>query len=599
MPVRKSSGLHHPVAQYAKSVTQGKLKPMCCKYEILSCQRHLDDLKRQGTKDFPWVFDETRADRVIDFFRLCNHVRGALAGKPIALEPWQVFDIGCIYGWVHKDTGQRRYIITYNKRARGNAKSTEVSVKCLYHMTSDAIYPPYQPELAEFEYGPEVECAAVDRGQAKRVFDDAVAIAKVSPAIAKRMILKRTRVEHKTRGGFMRALSKDLNNKDSGAPCYFEVDEYHAHRTSEIYDIGKSSFGKRAQSLLDVITTAGKDAENSPCKQEEDYAKKILDSGGALNERYFVMIRELDDDDNPHDKGCWLKANPMFRYNSPYAKTLYDQVELEYTAAYGSGDPSKIREFLIKRMCRWQSGSENKYMDGIMERFKQCSVSREAFANLTDGQPCNIGYDLGKRVDLSGVGAVFTLADGRIAVKAHAFMPENGAQRHEKSDRVPYLYWAEQGYCTLTPGDVTDNSFIQSWIAHNAQAQGWRIDEIDYDGHNATDLAILLGTAYGENKVVEIAQTCKGLNQATKRFRELVLEGKLIYEENPLFEWCVSNAIEVHNNFGDIKLSKRHKDDSQRIDPLAAVINALARVLVVVDTSDAINKKILDKDWSL
>ena len=72
-------------------------------------------------------------------------------------------------------------------RGRGNVKSTEVSCKCLYHMCADAIYPPYRPELAKFELEPEAECAAVDRGQAMRVFGDAKKIANASPNIAKRL----------------------------------------------------------------------------------------------------------------------------------------------------------------------------------------------------------------------------------------------------------------------------------------------------------------------------------------------------------------------------------------------------------------------------
>ena len=51
-------------------------------------------------------------------------------------------------------------------------------------------------------------------------------------------------------------------------------------------------------------------------------------------------------------------------------------------------------------------------------------------------------------------------------------------------------------------------------------------------------------------------------------------------EYSPLAMWCLKNAVEVVNNFGDIKLSKKHKDDSQRIDPLAAAMNALARALI-------------------
>lgn len=332
---RWQSGLHHPVSVYAKQVTQGRLREQCCKYEILACQRHLDDLKRQGTEGFPWVFDATRADRIIRWFGQCIQVRGVDAGKPIVSEPWQVFDLGCTYGWVHKDTGARRFTHTYNKRARGNYKSSEKSCQGLYHMCGDACYPPYRPELARFELEPEVECAAVDRGQAMRVLGDAKKIALKSPNIAKRLLVPRSNpIVHRTRGGYMRALSKDTKNKDSGAPCYFVVDEYHAHPTSEIYDLGTNSFGKRLQSLLDVITTAGDDAGNKPCYTEELYAKRVLEDPAVTDESYFVMIRELDEGDNPHNEANWYKPNPCLRYPSQYSEILLKQIRDEYNAAY-------------------------------------------------------------------------------------------------------------------------------------------------------------------------------------------------------------------------------------------------------------------------
>lgn len=97
----------------------------------------------------------------------------------------------------------------------------------------------------------------------------------------------------------MRALSKETKNKDSGAPSYFVVDEYHAHLTSEIYDIGKSGFGKRPQALLDCITTAGDDAQRKPCYTEELNLKAMLRGEISMDETYCVMIREIDDGDNP------------------------------------------------------------------------------------------------------------------------------------------------------------------------------------------------------------------------------------------------------------------------------------------------------------
>ena len=588
MAVRKQNGLHHPVSVYAKQVTRGRLHDLCCPYEIKACQRHLDDLKRQGTEDFPYVFDTTRADRIIRWFGQCIQTRGVEHGQPIQLQPWQVFDLGCTYGWVHKEDGARRFKRTYNKRARGNFKSTEKSGQALYHMCGDVMYPPYQPEAAVFEMEPEIDCAAVDRGQAMRVFGDAKKIAQASPNIAKRLIIPRSNpVVHKTRGGYMRALSKDTKNKDSGAPSYFVVDEYHAHPTSEIYEIGVDSFGKRPQSLLDVITTAGDDAQSKPCYTEETYAKQILD-GDRRDETYFVMIRELPVGEDPHNKSLWLWANPCLRYPNQYSKYLLDQIEAEHTAAYGSNDPHKIRKFLTRRMCQWQTGSVNRYLDEhCMRLAREAMIPREAFAELTDGLACWCGFDLGKRIDLSGVAAVFLLEDGRVAVKAHGFMPENGAQRHEQSDRVPYLSWAKAGYCTLTPGDVTDNGYVDNWISQGEADHDWEVLEVDYDGHNATDLAIrLCEERNNEDFCVEISQTCAGQNLAVKTFRELLLQGLLVLEESPLLLWCLANAIEVQNNYGDIKLSKQHKDDTERIDPVAAAMNALARALVQRDKHD-------------
>lgn len=579
---RRPSGLHHPVSVYAKQVAYGKLHDQCCHYEIAACQRHLDDLKRQGTDDFPYIFDTTRADRIVRWFGQCIQSRGVEAGKSIELQPWQVFDLGCTYGWVHMDTGARRFSRTYNKRARGNFKSTEKSGQALYHMCADVMYPPYQPELAVFEREPEVECAAVDRGQAMRVFGDAKKIAAASPNIAKRLVIPKSNpVVHRTRGGYMRALSKDTKNKDSGAPSYFVVDEYHAHPTSDIYDIGLNSFGKRPQALLDVITTAGDDAQRKPCYTEETYAKRILD-GDVRDETYFAMIRELDPEDNPHDKALWCKANPCLRYPNEYSAYLRNQIETEHTAAYGSNDPTKIRQFLTRRMCLWQTGSVNRYLDErCMALARAAQVSKAEFAALTDGQACWCGFDLGKRIDLSGAAAVFLLPDGRVAVKMHGFMPENRAAEHERSDRVPYIAWARDGHCTLTPGDVTDNSYVDNWISAGERDHRWKVLEVDYDGHNATDLAIrMCQERNNDDFCVEISQTCAGQNLAVKGFRELLLAGRIVLEENPMAIWCLANAIEIQNNYDNIKLSKKHKDDTERIDPVAAAMNALSRALI-------------------
>lgn len=580
--ISKYTDAHHPTTKYALEIVNGFR--VAGEYEILSCKRHLKDIMRQGTDEFPYIFDETRANRIFDwFFKCCKHVKGIYSGQPIELLPFQKYDLGSIFGWVHKDTGVRRFKYSYNKVARGHAKSTVQSGVANYVMCGDCYYPPGHPELKKYDTNPQVECCAYDKGQAKIVWEDAKTMGEASPDIRKRLDIKKGSIKHKTRGGYIRPLSKDTKNKDGLSPNIAIIDEYHAWKNSEIYDVVTSAFGKRAQNLVNIITTAGKDSENNPCKKEEDLCKKIL-KGEIKDETYFAIIRELDKDDNPHDKKNWLKANPMLQENNDYTKTLRETIETEYNKAYGSGDHAKIREFLTKRCNLWQSDSEDKFMDGHMDKYKALGVSRKEFLDLVKGARCYVGLDLSKTIDLTAAAYVFPLADGRIAITAHGFIPSEGVTRHENSDQIPYRQYAEEGWCTITPGEVTDYHYLIDHIHDSEFDNDWDIKEICYDPYSAEYCTQDLERE-GYTRVM-IRQGVQTLSEPTKFFREAVLKGKLVHDGSPLLTWCVSNAIEVSDNNGNIKLSKKHKDDTQRIDLLAAAINAIVRAQLNFPTEE-------------
>lgn len=587
----------HPTHRYAAEVVLGLR--VSGDMERLACQRHLTDLQRQGASDFPYVFDESRANRVFEWFEhCCRHVRGVFSGQLIELLPFQKFDMGCVYGWVHMESGQRRFRKAFHLRARGNVKSTEMSGLALYGMCADCIYPPGRPDKRRYEHSPEVDCAAVDKGQAKRVWGDAREMGMNSPEISKRLRIRRGYIEHAMRGGLLKPLSKDTKNKDSGAPCLVVIDEYHAHPTSEILDVSYSGFGKRLQSLMQIISTAGKDAENSPCKKEYDFLRKMLRGEVPMQDGYYVMIRELDDGDDPHDETLWVKANPVLQEDNDYSQELRRQIQTEHDEAFGSGDPDKIREWLTKRVNSWQKDSESKYMTSRhMEKWKSLDAKtlQEDFLVLVDSFETWVGLDLSKTTDLTAVAYVFRLPDGRYAVTAHGFMPAERAKQHEHSDRVPYRQWADEGWCTLTPGEVVDYSFIRSHMERMERGQQWFVKEVCYDPYNATHFTQQL-EAEGYERV-EIRQGVQTLSEPTKFFRELVLKGQIIHDGSPLLTWCLSNAVEVIDNNGNIKLSKKHKDDSQRIDLIAAVINAMVRAMVGDGRID-LNAHIMDEEFS-
>jgi phage terminase large subunit-like protein len=527
--------------------------------ERRACQRFLEDLDRQGTESFPYVFDESRADRIVRWFRHCKHVEGPLAGTTIELLPFQQFDLGNLFGWVNPATGYRRFQKAYIQEARKNAKTTILSGVALYLMVGD------------MEESPSVYCAAVDRQQARILYRAAMSMARKSLDIRKRLKIRDYEIAHKTRGGQMVALSKDTKNKDGLNPSGAIIDEYHAHPTSEIYDLLWSAWGQRAQALMTIITTAGMDVE-SPCHKEYDYCKEIL-TGQVENERYFVMIRELDKNDDEHDPAVWIKANPLRAATAEGLAKLQEQ----HDEAFGSRDPSKIRAFRVKNLNIWVHGNQDSYMGDYLEQFDNLAVTPKEFANLTKDLACNVGIDLSKKIDLTADGFVFVLRDGRIAVCATGFMPEEALAQHEKTDKTAnYRAWAEAGWLKKTPGNVTDYAFIQAHIQDMELTNGWKVQEICFDPYNASHFANEL--ADQGYSCVEIRQGVQTLSEPTKLFRELVANGGLVHDGSPLLRWCIGNAVTMQDSNENIRISKKAINDTRRVDLLAAILDALVRV---------------------
>lgn len=274
------------------------------------------------------------------------------------------------------------------------------------------------------------------------------------------------------------------------------------------------------------------------------------------------------------------EGESVFPQQRRLCRALREEVESQYADAYGMNNENKIREFLIKRMNRWQADSQARYMSmQMMEKWRALAVPAEEFAALVHGRERYLGADLSKKIDLTATGSVWPLADGRFAVDAHGYLPEEGVTAHERSDRVPYRAWIRDGWATATPGSVTDYHAILEDV-QRMDATACPVKEFDFDPYQATHLAQdlaaywtdLYGDAAAQEMVVEIRQGVQTLSEPTKLFRELVMQGRIVHRGNPLLTWCLANAVEVSDDNGNIKLSKKNLMANMRIDAIAAVL---------------------------
>lgn len=610
----KTKGYHF-TTQYALDCVERKR--VVGNMERLACLRHLYDLARAGElpaaaakrveaktgqpvpkKDAAfaeWTFDADQADFVsVKWFASLNHVKGRKAGEPIELIDSHRWEVSMIFGWVSRTerikrtngrtVGVRRFRKAFVTEGRKNSKTTRGSGIGLYMMVGD------------MEQSPEVYCTAVDRAQARVLYNSAKEMGEDSNDIRKRLKIGKYEFTHRTRGGTMQAFSGEVKNKDAFNPSCAFVDEYHAHPTSEIYDLLVTAQGQRSQPLLLVITTAGMDTE-SPCHHEYEYCKMILNRQTS-NDRYFVMIRELDEGDDEHDPKNWSKANPLLMSDDIMRKEFQDA----HDEAFGSKDAAKIRSFRVKKLNIWVHGNENSYMGDYLvpnvgeklSKWDKCAVTREAFLELTRGKMTVAGLDLSKKIDLTALGNIFVLDDERLAVCAHGFIPSESVVRHERTDKIPYSEWAKAGWLTITEGDVTDYRKVQEHLQQTEKDNEWKIHEICYDPYNATHFAIEM--AEMGYITVEIAQWMKVLSEPTKDFRELVASGKLVHDGSPLLRWAVGNAMQIVDTKENIMLSKKKSGDTRRIDPIACIITAMVRRQSLKDSDMSY---IMDEDWGL
>lgn len=554
-----------------------------CQKHRWACERFLRDLKKSGTKEFPYIFDEEKALRFFEWAALHKHTKGVLAGEPIEFTPIQRFIFGNVYGWVHQDTGLRRFRKAYWQVARKNAKSQSLAIVGDYEL------------MALGEPMSEVYIGATKSMQAKIIYNEVVAMLKRCPLLKDKWHESYGVIRHPKSDSILRALSKDDGKTGDGLnPQCGLIDEYHAHPTDEILEVINTGMVARRQPLLFIITTAGTNF-GGPCyRVEYPLVEKILDPSLDFDVAdYFCMVNELDRDqegnliDDVKDEECWVKANPIA---ATYPEGL---ANIRSKLASALESPEKMESFLTKNMNLWVNQSAMSYMD--MAKWKERGAITEIPVDLY-GRSAYVGIDLSKRIDLTAAGIIVPIdGDGAVqyVVRAHGFIPEDTVAVHEKTDKVPYRAWAKAGYLTITPGDVVDYRFIESWIHETTDDLGVNVKELCYDPYNATHFAQDFD-AQGIT-TVEVRQGMRTLSEPTKAFREEAYRGNILHEPNPLLDWAVSNAVTKRDHNENIILDK--EKSTNRIDPIAAVINAFSRARVTAE--EDMSDYVLSDDFSL
>ena len=541
---------------YAQAVVSKQI--LTCEWVQKACQRQLDDLVRFKRKSSLYQFNPELLDRhgrpfkpadnLCAFIERLPHVKGPLAGQMITLEPWQIFILSTVFGWVKSD-GNRRFRRSYIEVPRGNAKSTLSSAVGLYMLAADR------------EGGAEVYSLATTRDQARIVFGDAQTMARMSPGFRSRFSVNvgAHNMHVLQTGSKFEALSAEGSTLDGLNIHLGCIDELHAHKTRTVYDVVETGTGKRDNSLLWVITTAGSN-RSGICYEVRSFVTKLLNKVFE-DDSQFGIIYGLDEGDDWTHKDSLIKANPN------WGISVREEI-LAPLQAKAMQLPSAVNNFKTKHLNEWVSADKS-WMD---MRAWDAGMNPDLELDQFLGQPCWVGLDLASKTDIAALVMLFEHPDtpDAFAVFCKYYLPEDTVQAAGNSQ---YQGWSHTGRLSVTPGNVIDFSWIEADLLEISSK--FSVESVAFDPFQATQLSTRM-LAEGL-PMIEVRPTVLNFSEPMKTLEALVLQKKLVHDGDPVLAWMASNVV-AHTDVKD-NIYPRKERAENKIDGIVALIMALSRAI--------------------
>lgn len=494
----------------------------------------------------PYYFDEDSGERPILFIEtFCKQSQGLL-GAPLELELFQKAYIQTLFGWLEKETNYRRFRETMFLCGRKNGKSTLLSGIALYML------------IADYEGAAEIYSVATKKDQAKKVLTEAVNMVKQSPELRAVVKKRRNDIYFSATSSKFEALASDSNTLDGLNSHAVIIDELHAIRDRNLYEVMKQSTSSRRQPLVVMITTAGTVRE---CIFDNmyEFACELAD-GKKKDDTFLPILYELDSRDEWTNPQMWIKANPGLGKIKMF-KTLANFVER------AKNNPEDLPGVL----CKDFNIRENESTTWLsFEEIKNTSTfdMQEVYNTYAIG-----GCDLSATTDLTAATLLIRKPnDKTVYVLQQYFLPQARIDKldEKNTNEAPYKIWEKRGLLTVCEGNRVNYSQVTEWFCQ--MRDEYKIDafKIGYD-------RALAGYWVDEMKAnaFDMEPVAQGPFTWSQPMREMgaALADKIVnYNNNPVLVWCLSNTAKKKsglNNIQPVKITEK-----RRIDGMVSLLNA-------------------------
>lgn len=538
---------YNPIREYFAEIKAGKTVSLKVYKVYKELVRIMDD---PGSE---WEYNAKKANHALEFIEnYCRHSKGRYGGKRFRLELWQKALVAATFGFVHKITGLRKHRQVMLVVGRKNGKSTLAAAIGLYL------------QIADGELGAEIYACATKKDQAKIIWLEAKKMVKKSPTLLRRIKPKVAELEANYNDSYFRPLGSDSDTLDGLNVHGGLLDEIHAWKTKELYDVIVDGTSAREQPLIFITTTAGTVRE-SIYDILYDEAVMIINGFesemGYKDETFLPIIYELDSREEWTDEKNWAKANPGLG-------TIKNVANLRGKVNKAKENSLLVKNLLCKDFC-------------VRETSTEAWLSFEDINNETtfDIQDLKPGYgiggvDLSATTDLTAAKMIFKVQDDEnIYVLSKYWLPEDLLQERVEEDKIPYDIWAEQGYIEIVPGNKIHPKFITDWFKQLYREHDLYPLFVGYDAWAAEYWVEDMATSFGKENMIAVHQGKKTLSAPMQSLGADLKAKKIIYNNNPIDKWCLTNtSVDIDRN-GNIQPHKG-KNQRRRIDGTAALLDA-------------------------
>ena len=569
MKLKRYTSDYNPIREYWEEIQAGR---EVVSRKVYRTYRHI--IRKLDAEDGEYFYSASRANHVIEFIEnFCHNSKGKYGGQLVKLELWEKALLATIFGFIDVE-GNRQYREALLIVGKKNGKSLLASGVGTYMQVGDG------------ESGPEVYAVATKKDQAKIIWLEAKRMVRKSPALLKRVRTLVAELASDFNDGVFKPLASDSDTLDGLNIHCALMDEIHQWKNGRaLFDIIADGVTAREQPLIFETSTAGVIREDIYDEKYEE-AEKVIngydDPDGYHDDHFIAFVYELDSRSEWVDPACWKKANPGLG-TIKNEKALRDKVEK------AKRNPALVKNLVCKEFNIRETSSEAwltfEQLDN-RETFKLDIEKKRLILRtpLPDGTEKETilpyprygigGADLSSTTDLTAAKLIFKVPGcEKIFALSMYWIAQDLLEKRVNEDKIPYDKWFERGLVRLCPGNSVHQKYVKDWFVELQEQFDIYIPWFGYDSWSAKYWVEDMSDYFGKDSMIPVIQGKKTLSDPMKRLGNDFESKIIVYNNNPIDKWCLTNTSYEEDKNGNIQPHKTSKA-TRRIDGTAALLDA-------------------------